>query len=54
VTQLPVEWPQRTAAHKVEIVLEATTIQAVITLMAQALIVVVRSAAHVEESADDH
>jgi hypothetical protein len=54
VTQLPFEWYQRTEAHEVGVVLEATTIETVITLMAQALIAVVRSAAHVEEAVDDH
>lgn len=54
MTQLPFEWHHRPEAHEVEVVLEAPTIEAVITLMAQALIAVVRSAAHVEESVDDH
>lgn len=54
MNQLPFEWHQR--RHEipmVEIVLEPTTIETVIALMATALIVVVRGAAHVEEAADD-
>lgn len=51
--QLPFAWHQRHDALPVEIVLAPTTIEAVIALMATALIVVVRSAADVQE-ADDH
>ena len=54
MNQLPFEWHHR--RHEVpvvEIVLEPPTIEAVIALMATALIVVVRGAAHVEEAADD-
>ena len=41
VKQLPFEWHQRREADEFEVVLEAKTIEAVITLMAQALIAVV-------------
>lgn len=51
--QLPFEWHQRREAPTVEIVLEPTTIESVITLMATALIAVVRGTAHVQEAADD-
>jgi len=53
VKQLPFEWHQRREAPTVEIVLEPTTIESVITLMATALIAVVRGTAHVQEAADD-
>jgi len=54
VNQLLFEWHQRRLeAPPVEIVLEPRTIEAVIALMATALIVVVRSAAHVEEATDE-
>jgi hypothetical protein len=54
VNQLPFEWHQRRHdVPTVEIVLEPTTIETVIALMATALIVVVRAAPPVEEAADD-
>ena len=52
--QQPFEWHRR--RHEipaVEIVLEPPTIDAVVALMATALIVVVRGDAHVQEPADD-
>jgi hypothetical protein len=54
VTQLPFEWHQRTMANEVEVMLDGPTIETVVALMAQALIVVVRCAARDEEPADDH
>lgn len=54
MTQLPFEWHHRTEAHEVDVGLDAPTLEAVIGLMAQALIVVVRRAACDEEPADDH
>jgi len=54
VNQLPFEWHQRRhEVPPVEIVLEPTTIEIVIALMATALIAVVRGAARVEEAAHD-
>jgi hypothetical protein len=53
VKQLPFEWHQPPEAPTVEIGLEPTTIESVMTLMATALIVVVRGTAHVQEAADD-
>ena len=52
--QLPFEWYQRRDEVSMgEIVLEPTTIRIVITLMATALIVVVRGVAPVQEATDD-
>ncbi len=51
--QLPFEWHQRPEVPTVEIVLEPTTIENVLALMATALIVVVRGAADVPEVTDD-
>ena len=52
--QLPFEWHQRRhEVPAVEIVLEPTTIETVIALMATALIDVVRAAADLPEAADD-
>ena len=54
MTQLPFEWHRpRHEVPAVEIVLEPTTIETVIALMASALIVVVRGAAYLPEAADD-
>ena len=54
MTQLAFEWHQRPQeVPAVEIVLELTRIETVIALMATALIVVVRGAAHLPEAADD-
>jgi hypothetical protein len=54
VNQLPFEWHQRRhEVPTVEIGLAPPTIETVIALMATALIVVVRGAAHVEEEAAD-
>jgi hypothetical protein len=52
--QLPFEWHQpRHEVPAAETVLEPTTIETVIALMATALNVVVRGAAHLPEAADD-
>ena len=52
--QRPFEWHQRRDdVPRVEVVLEPKTLPHVITLMATALIAVVRGAASVEEARDD-
>lgn len=54
MNQLPFAWHQRSnEVPTVKIVLDPTTVERVVALMATALVVVVRGAAHVEEVADD-
>ena len=54
VTKLPFEWhPPRDVKEGDEIALEIETIERVVTLMASALIAVVRGAEHTKEIADE-
>jgi len=54
VTQLPFEWHQpREVEHVDDVALPTTTIEIVVTLMASALIAVVRGADHPEEVGDE-
>ena len=54
MTKLPFEWHQSSDVKEVdEVALETTTIERVVTLMARALIAVVRGAEHTEEIADE-
>jgi hypothetical protein len=54
VTKLPFEWHHPGDVKKVgEVALETKTIEAVVALMAHAMIAVVRDAGHTEEVGDD-
>ncbi len=54
VTKLPFEWDQPREVEPVDdVALPTTTIEIVVTLMASALIVVVRGADHTEEVGDE-
>ena len=54
MTKLPFEWHQSSDVKEVhEVVLETTTIETVVALMARGMTAVVRGAEHTEEGADE-
>lgn len=54
MTKLPFEWPHPGDPKAVdEVVLETTTIERMVALMARAMVAVVRTAEHTEEAADE-